>query len=67
MNGAIKKANIGEAVTSDAQLQSLIRNRKSVVWNWRRVPASIIINQQYRVVTELLAKKKLNIYIKNKV
>ena len=65
--GKVLKRNIGVRVTSFDQLDTLIKNKKSVVWKNNRVPAAIIQNQQYRVVVDLIGKGKLNVYIKNKV
>jgi len=66
MANKIKKANIGAKVSTYEQLDNLVLDKKSVIWNGNRVPATIIIHQQYIYVRQLIKNKSLNIYLKNK-
>ena len=62
----IKKANTGVVVGTFQQLDILVAKKKSVIWAGRRIPASVMVNQQYKIVRDAIRKGLLNVYIKNK-
>lgn len=62
----ITKANRGKTLTKLSEIDTLVKAKKSIIWNDKRFAAAVIECQQYRKLKKLLRTGKLCAYIKNK-